>query len=331
MTAAPPARGPSAFLLRLFAWGTVCATFAFLIENYLVFWRDQSGAMAFLSGTGDGWVAATLYALALALAVVLAIRGARRPLMDDSQRIDALVRYFIRGCFFAVLLVGVVDATLSLLRAEDMTEGIFGPDLASNLGLTRWRGPYVHIPLVLLGFVIALFTRGVPMIWLALMVVATQLFLVIGRFVFSYEQPFMADLVRMWYAALFLFASAYTLVEEGHVRVDVFYTTMSRRGKALVNALGSVFLGMSLCWVILIFGTATRASPINGPIIGFEQSQQSGGMFTKYFFAGFLAVFAISMMLQFAAYMLRAAAQYRGEPDPEPPGGLSDPQAATGH
>ena len=31
----------------------------------------------------------------------------------------------------------------------------------------------------------------------------------------------MGDLVRFWYAALF-FASAYTLKEDGHVRVDVF-------------------------------------------------------------------------------------------------------------
>ena len=331
MTAVAPARGPVAFLLRLLAWGTVGATVAFLVENYLVFWRGQPGALAFLSGDGAGWIAASLYALALALAAALAARGAGRPLMEDSQRIDALVRYFTRGCFFAVLLVGVVDVALSFLNTENLMGAIFGAEMESNLGLARWRGPYVHIPLVLVGFAIALFTRGVPMIWLALMLVATQLLLVIGRFIFSYEQPFMADLVRMWYAALFLFASAYTLVEDGHVRVDVFYTTMSRRGKALVNGLGSVFLGMSLCWVILILGTATRASPINGPIIGFEMSQQAGGMFTKYFFAGFLAVFAISMMLQFTAYMLRAAAQYRGEPDPDPdPGPDTGPDASDG-
>lgn len=331
MTAAAPARGSTAFLLRLFAWGTVGVTFAFLIENYLVFWQELPGAMAFLTGDGGGWPAAAPYALALAGAAVMARRGAARPLMHDSRKIDALVRYFVRGCFFAVLLVGVIDAALSFLRTEDMLHLFVGPGMADNLGLTRWRGPYVHIPLVLAGFVIAAVTRGTPMIWLALMVVAMQLFLVIGRFVFSYEQPFMADLVRMWYAALFLFASAYTLVEDGHVRVDVFYTTMSRRGKALVNGLGSVFLGMTLCWIILVLGTATHASAINGPIMGFEQSQQAGGMFTKYFFAGFLAVFAVSMMLQFTAHMLRAAAQFRGEPDPEPPDGAPSPQPGTGH
>jgi len=38
--------------------------------------------------------------------------------------------------------------------------------------------------------------------------------IVISRFIFSYEQAFMADLVRFWYGALFLFASAYTLLED---------------------------------------------------------------------------------------------------------------------
>ena len=59
--------------------------------------------------------------------------------------------------------------------------------------------------------------------------VAAELLIVISRFIFSYEQAFMADLVRFWYGALFLFASAYTLLEEGHVRVDVLYAAFKDR------------------------------------------------------------------------------------------------------
>ena len=74
-------------------------------------------------------------------------------------------------------------------------------------------------------------TLGFP--WLALLIVVAELAIVITRFVFSYEQAFMGDLVRFWYAALFLFASAYTLYEEGHVRVDVFYAGMQRHHQRL--------------------------------------------------------------------------------------------------
>ncbi len=87
----------------------------------------------------------------------------------------------------------------------------------------QFIGPWIHIPLILLGFVTALFTRTLGFTWLALLIVIAELLIVISRFVFSYEQALMGDLVRYWYAALFLFASAYTLLEEGHVRVDVLY------------------------------------------------------------------------------------------------------------
>ena len=76
------------------------------------------------------------------------------------------------------------------------------------------------------------------------MIVCAELMIVITRFVFSYEQSFMGDLVRYWYAALFLFASAYTLFEDGHVRVDVFYTNLKDKTKSFVNEAGSIFLGI---------------------------------------------------------------------------------------
>ena len=41
----------------------------------------------------------------------------------------------------------------------------------------------------------------------------------------------MGDLVRYWYAGLFLFASAYTLYEEGHVRVDILYQGLKNKDK----------------------------------------------------------------------------------------------------
>jgi len=129
----------------------------------------------------------------------------------------------------------------------------------------------------------------------------------------------MGDLVRFWYAALFLFASAYTLTEEGHVRVDVIYTSFSERGKAWANTIGCLFLGIPLCWVILSMGMAGKATVINSPLLSFETSQSGFGLYVKYLMAGFLAVFAVSMMIQFASYFLSAVADLRNEPGKAPP------------
>ena len=222
--------------------------------------------------------------------------------------------FFIRAAFWSVVLVGLADTVISFLRVEGMLEGVFGSDLSSALGRSNFRGTYVHIPLILASIAVAWFVRSLGFYWLALLVVVAELLIVIGRFIFSYEQAFMADLVRFWYAALFLFASAYTLLEEGHVRVDVFYTGLSARTKGLLNASGTLLFGIPLCWVILVIGAGTKQSIIVSPLLSFEVTQAGFGMYVKYLMAGFLAVFAISMLVQFISYLLDAVADVRGDP-----------------
>lgn len=317
ITAPGPARGTSAFVLRLIAWGTVFVAFAFLVENYLMHWLHMPSARSVFSG-GGGYAALGVYVLALAAAAWAATRPSPIGLRGDSARISAIAAYIARAAFWSMLLVGLGDMVISFLRVENLLTGLFGDSLASRLSQTQWRGPYIHMPLAALGMVLAALTRGVSFIWFSLLVVIIQLVIVIGRFVFSYEQAFFTDLVRMWYAALFLFASAYTLLEEGHVRVDVFYASMSRRTRAVVNGVGSVVLGMSLMWVILILGTSSSASPIIGPFIGYEQGQQTYGMATKYWMAAYLAIYAVLMMVQFAAQVLKAGADWRDEPQTGP-------------
>ena len=305
-----PDSGTMALLLRLIAWGTVFVTFAFLIENWLVYWQGFGGARTGLA-SGEGMVSAGVYALAGLLALFMVFGPKRGSLMQDSERITALVAYLARSIFWLAILIGVVDAVISFLRVENMLPGLVGEQMALNLGLSQWRGPNVHMPLAALAFVIGYFTRGATVVWLALWVVVAQLGIVFGRFIFSYEQAFLADLIRFWYSAMFLFAAAYTLVEDGHVRVDVFYGSMTPRAKALVNGAGAIVFGMTMMWIILVLGTQSRSSAIIGPFISYEQDQQTFGMMTKYWMAAFLGMFAVTMLLQFAAMLLKSGAEWR--------------------
>lgn len=303
-------RDPMATLLRLIAWGTVFVCFAFLLENWLMHWRGFDGARSVLSG-GTGWLAALGYALALAATLFMVFGPRRGTLMQDSERITALVAYLARSVFWLAMLIGVIDSVISFIRVEGFLPGMVGEEMAVKLGQTQFRGPYIHMPLAALSFVLGAVTRGPSFIWLSLWVVVVQLAVVFGRFIFSYEQTFISDLVRFWYAALFLFAAAYTLVEDGHVRVDVFYGAMRPRAKAMVNGVGAILFGMSMMWIILILGTANRASAIVGPVIAYEQDQQTFGLMTKYWMAAFLAFFAVTMLFQFAAMLLKSGADWR--------------------
>ena len=232
----------------------------------------------------------------------------------DADRLKALSAYIVRAGFWAVLLVGLSDAVISFLRIEGLLDDVVGEVMAENLGRSSFRGQSVHYPLILFSFIIAFFTRTLGFPWLALLIVVAELQIVIARFVFSYEQAFMADLVRFWYGSMFLFASAYTLIEEGHVRVDVFYSGFNARKRGWVNALGSLLLGLSFCWIILIMGMSGKSDVINSPLLAWETTQTGFGMYVKYLMAGFLGIFAISMMVQFVSYMMDAVADLRGEP-----------------
>ena len=116
----------------------------------------------------------------------------------------------------------------------------------------------------------------------------------------------MSDLVRFWYGSLFLFASYYTLIREGHVRIDVLYANLSTKNKAKVNLFGSLILGIPLCLTIFFRGMSCKQCVLNQPIMNFETSQSTQGMNIKYLMAGFLIIFALTMLIQFTVYILRS-------------------------
>lgn len=317
-TAARDGADLSLVLPRWFAWSIISLTSVFLLNNYLNNWRDWPGATAFLSGGADvllSMVQAAFYPLGILFVAFYVFRTRGRNLRPDCVTIFAITAYIIRVSFWAVFLVGLADMVVSFLRVEGFLPAIFGDTLAIDLGRSTFRGAWVHFPMVFAAMVIAtIFHRGLGFPWLALLVVGAELLIVLTRFIFSYEQAFMADLVRFWYAALFLFASAYTLLEEGHVRVDVLYSGFDERTKGLVNAWGSILLGVSLCSVVIFFGMNGKSTVINGPLLIFETTQTGFGMYVKYWMAGFLGIFAVTMQIQFAGYFLEGVADYYGEP-----------------
>ncbi len=308
-----------AILARCFTWSVIASTTAFLLNNYLTNWRGWPGPTTLFSGGAETGILLPLmqtglYALGVATAIGAVLATKSRFPRADCEIIYSITAYIIRAAFWAVFLIGLADMVVSFLRVEGLLPQLFGDTLAIDLGRSRFRGLYVHFPMAVLGLGIAAYHRGLGFPWLALLVVGAELLIVLTRFIFSYEQAFMSDLVRFWYASLFLFSSAYTLLEEGHVRVDVLYSSFSDRTKGIINALGSVFLGIALCAVILFYGMQGKATIINGPLLIFETTQTGFGMYVKYWMAGFLGIFAVTMLIQFAGYFLEGVADYRGDP-----------------
>jgi len=323
--------------LRIFAMSAALIALLFTLNNYLIFWRGWPGVETLFSHlgwfgatplrqplpSGDaalGWLQLLSYvAVVVAVAAVVLLRR-DRTMTRDGDTLVALAAFIARAAFWAVLLVGLADMVISFLRVEGLLADVFGEKLATELGRSRFRGATVHYPLIGIALIIAAFTRSLGFTWLALLIVLAEFQIVLARFIFSYEQAFMGDLVRFWYAALFLFASAYTLIEEGHVRVDILYAAFRDRTKAWTNTIGSLVLGVPLCWIILTSGMWDKSNLINAPLLSFEVTQSGYGMYVKYLMAGFLLIYALTMLVVFLGYALRNAAVLAGDADARPVG-----------
>ena len=312
-------------LIRIFSYSLLAITFIFLINNVLTVWFEWPGVKKLFSHYGlfgfkklgnplEGTLLTTAYIqlffyfISILLAILYVFRSFNQTLKTDSEILTKFTAYIIRSSFWAVLIVGIADLIVSFMVVEKLIEPIFGETLKVKLVIPAFRITFVHFPLIIISFVIGYFTRSVGFIWLAVLVVASEFFIVVSRFIFEYEQAFQGDLVRFWYSALYLFASAYALMHEGHVRVDVLYTGFSERKKAWTNSIGSLFLGVPLCLIVLFLGMGGKASIINGPVISFEITQQgSNGLYLLYLMAVYLAVFAVSMLIQFTSYFMSSS------------------------
>ena len=75
----------------------------------------------------------------------------------DSHRIHSFNVYFIRACFWSVLLVGIVDAVIAVMRVESLLGIFFSDAMVTDLGRVQFVGPYIHIPLIIAGFIVGAF------------------------------------------------------------------------------------------------------------------------------------------------------------------------------
>ena len=308
--------------LRVFSYSILAFSFIFLANNVLTIWFDWPGLKQLFSHYGlfgfkklstplSGsvlnlcFIQLLFYFLSFVVVLIYVFKSINQTLETDAKILTNITAYIVRSSFWAVLIVGIVDFLISFLVVEKLAEPIFNEAIKINLVIPSFRITFIHFPLILLSFVIGYFTRSVGFIWLAVLVVGSEFLIVLSRFIFQYEQAFQGDLVRFWYAALYLFASAYALIHEGHVRVDVLYTGFSERKKAWTNAIGSFVFGIPLCLIILFLGMGGKASIINGPVISFEITQQgSNGLYLLYLMAVYLAVFAVTMLIQFTSYFM---------------------------
>ena len=148
--------------------------------------------------------------------------------------------------------------------------------------------------------------------WLTLFMVIITFVIVVMRYVFDAGLIWLQESVTWMHAVVFMVGAAYTLEQEDHVRVDVFYRAMSEKRRAWVDIVGVFIFLWPLCfylaWASLDFVTASWGLR--------EASRESGGL--PYPFLPLLktviVIMPLSVALQGLSLLLRSVSTLRGRP-----------------
>ena len=155
---------------------------------------------------------------------------------------------------------------------------------------------------------------GKAVSWLVLAMVLLQFSVVVMRYIFGINFIAMQEGVVYLHASVFMVGASYTLLHEGHVRVDIFYREATPARQALVDMIGAVFFLIPVCGVIL-----WHAIPYfeHSWAMG-EGSQETSGIQAVFALKFLIVLFASLVGLQGIAMALRSALTLHGDPTPQP-------------
>lgn len=161
---------------------------------------------------------------------------------------------------------------------------------------------------------------GRVLCWMTLLMVLIAAFNSIARYLGRFTGMNLSSnayLESQWYlfSIVFLLGAAYTLRHDGHVRVDVLFSHLSKKGQAWIDLIGTlIFLipfSILMIWVSL-------PSVVESWSVG-EMSPDPGGL-PRYPVKTLLPLAFVLLILQAISMAVRSTAQIRGIPtEPEPP------------
>jgi TRAP-type mannitol/chloroaromatic compound transport system permease small subunit len=146
--------------------------------------------------------------------------------------------------------------------------------------------------------------------WLTLAMVIVTFVIVVMRYVFDAGLIWLQETLTWMHAAVFMLGAAYTLQQEEHVRVDIFYREMSEQRRAWVNLLGVLFFIFPMCSFFIWTGWEYVVASWE---IG-EVSRNAGGLPFPFvpLLKSVLIVMPLAVGLQGLSLLLRSVQQLKG-------------------
>ena len=143
---------------------------------------------------------------------------------------------------------------------------------------------------------------GKAVAWLALLMVIVQFIVVIMRYVFGIGSIFMQESIIYLHATVFMLGAGYTLLHNGHVRVDIFYREASPRRKAVVDIVGVAIFLIPVC-ALIWWGSW---SYVGNSWRVFEGSRETSGIQAVFLLKTVILVFVVLVVLQGISLAIRS-------------------------
>ncbi len=140
--------------------------------------------------------------------------------------------------------------------------------------------------------------------WLTLLMVIVTFIIVVLRYVFDTGFIWLQESLTWMHAVVFMLGAAYTLQQEQHVRVDIFYRKMSDKRRAWVDFLGVLVFIFPMC----AFFVYTSMDYVAASWSIREVSRNSGGLPYPFvpLLKSVLVIMPVAVALQGLSLLLRS-------------------------
>ncbi|HMA16360.1 MAG: TRAP transporter small permease subunit [Bacteroidota bacterium] len=155
---------------------------------------------------------------------------------------------------------------------------------------------------------------GRAVAWLTLLMVLITFSVAILRYVYSIGWVWLQESYVWLHGVVFMVGAGYTLLHNGHVRVDIFYRPAGVRYKAIIDLLGSLLLLAPLVAIVVYVS-------YDYVLLSWAQSEQSreaGGLPALYLLKSVILLFCLLLGLQGLALAARSALTLAGHPEFQP-------------
>jgi TRAP-type mannitol/chloroaromatic compound transport system permease small subunit len=139
--------------------------------------------------------------------------------------------------------------------------------------------------------------------------VITTFIIVILRYVFDVGWIALQESVTYMHAMVFLVGAAYTMQQEAHVRVDIFYSKLSTKHRAWIDLLGGLFLLMPMMLFVAWISWEYVLDSWNV----LEGSREASGLPGVYLLKSLILLMAVLLVLQSIAQIMRSLQIIKGE------------------